>query len=346
MLQYSVLIVDGSAVMRRNIHAILDKEPQFVVVGIARTGQEAEEKIKRLSPDVVILDSEVTEKDSFTTLNRIMKLNPLPVLMVVETENESDEMSLRALELGATSIFLKRKLIAEEDLEENQNQFIKRIISVLQNETKGSNDAQNLAVKNRDNQSYSGNIDLVFIGTSTGGPSALQAILPRFPSDFPIPIIVDQHMPEGFTQSLATRFKTLCQLNVKEAEDNEILTPGTIYIAQSGFQTTIEMSKNKDYFVRVWKSDDEDILYKPCIDITLQSLAPIYRKGLLTVILTGMGSDGLEGCKLVKKYGGSVIIESEESCVVYGMPKVIYDAGVYDYQVPLSTIYKQIRYYV
>ncbi|HHY72148.1 MAG TPA: chemotaxis-specific protein-glutamate methyltransferase CheB [Bacillus bacterium] len=343
MEQYSILIVDGSAVMRRTITKFFESDARFVVVGIARTGLEAEKKIVSLNPDIVILNSEITDFDGFVTLRRLMNNNKLQKAVIVSAENEEDAKVLKALEYGATTIILKKNIVGDTSIADRKAEFISKIEAIIRNIKKtGTNfkEENEEKEKNKDRQ-----IELVFIGTSTGGPSALQAILPRFPKDFPVPIIVDQHMPLGFTQSLAARFKSLCQLDVKEAENNEVLQAGIIYIAPSGFQTTLQMVHGNPT-LKVWNHKSSDVLYKPCIDITLTSLAPIYGSHLLAIILTGMGSDGLEGCKLVKNFRGHVIIEAEQSCVVYGMPKAIFESGFYDKQVPLSDIYKQIRSYV
>jgi two-component system chemotaxis response regulator CheB len=186
----------------------------------------------------------------------------------------------------------------------------------------------------------------VIIATSTGGPAALQSLLPKFPDDIPVPILVLQHMPPGFTQSLAERFNTFCNLHVKEAEDGDILEAGNIYIAPSGFQTLLVEEKDNKVALKIEDTMDEKILYKPSINITLNSAAPIYRDRLLAVILTGMGNDGLIGCESVKAYNGHVIVEAEESCIVYGMPKAVFEAGLADIQVTLPNIFDKIMGYI
>ncbi len=189
-------------------------------------------------------------------------------------------------------------------------------------------------------------IELLFIGCSTGGPSALQTILPRFPKDFPIPIVVAQHMPLSFTKPLADRFNTLCQLDVEELKNDQVVKAGKIYIAPSGYQTKLVKRLDGTVVFKVENSEMDQTLYKPCIDITVGSAAPIYKERLLTLILTGMGTDGTKGCELVKKYGGYVFVEAEESCVVYGMPKSVVEAGYADGQYLLSRMYDEVNSFI
>lgn len=184
-------------------------------------------------------------------------------------------------------------------------------------------------------------IQLLVIGCSTGGPSALQSILPRLPSELAIPIVIVQHMPLGFTKSLAERFNNSCNLPVKEVVDGEILEKGVIYIAPAGVQTILEKAKGE---IRLRLINDCSIktAYRPSIDVFLTSAASLYRQHLLAVILTGMGNDGLKGCEAVRKYQGKILVEAEESCVVYGMPRVVWEAGYADGQFNLSDLYKEI----
>ncbi|WP_175511429.1 CheB methylesterase domain-containing protein [Alicyclobacillus macrosporangiidus] len=192
---------------------------------------------------------------------------------------------------------------------------------------------------------------VVVIGCSTGGPAALARLLPDFPADFPVPVVVLQHMPAGFTRPLAERLNRLCALMVKEGEDGEILRPGTAYVAPSGLQTTLAGTAG-GVALRVWPEErapleyasDEALapLYKPCIDITLASAAEVFGGRVLAVILTGMGKDGLAGCRAVKSKGGRVVAEAASSAVVYGMPRVVAEAGLADGQAPVGELYSEI----
>lgn len=190
---------------------------------------------------------------------------------------------------------------------------------------------------------------VLVIGCSTGGPAALARLLPNFPADFPVPLVVLQHMPAGFTRPLADRLDRLSAIAVKEGEDGEILHPGTAYVAPSGLQTTLAGAAG-GIALRVWPEDsppceyasDEAPLYKPCIDITLASAADVFGGRVLAVILTGMGKDGLAGCRAVKSAGGRVVAEDASSAVVYGMPRVVVEAGLADGQAPVDEMYSEI----
>ena len=351
MQRYGVLVVDDSSFMRRSISLILERDPQFFIAGIARDGVEAIEKVQRLKPDIVTMDVEMPEMDGLTALKKIMEISPVPVVMLSNYTEEGADITIRALEQGAVDFFLKSELIGHDVEEKTINNFLRKLKMIVESarvphrEVKGSGGKD--AKSGKGNFTATGkSVDLVIIGASTGGPAALQSILPFFPKDTRVPILVLQHMPPGFTKSLAERFDTFCSLHVKEAENGDVLEAGKIYIAPAGFQTTF--SKGSDDIVRLRVKDmpNEKTLYKPSVNITLNSAAPIYRDRLLTVILTGMGNDGLAGCRTVKKYNGHVIVESEESCIVYGMPKAIYEAGLADIQVALPDVFGKIMLYI
>lgn len=346
MKKYGVLIVDDSSYMRRCVSLIIEKDPQLFVVGIARNGRDAFEKVQRLKPDIVTMDVEMPEMDGIKALKEIMKTCPVPVVMLSIHTEEGTKMALEALENGAVDFFTKSSLIGEDVSKKVILEFLARIKAIAESKKIQNNVekiiVKEVEVKNLDPVTLPKKRDLLIIGCSTGGPSALQSILPRFPENLGVPIIVIQHMPPGFTKPLAERFDSICNLNVKEVEDGEILESGKIYIAPSGFQTYLEKSKEGKVVLRVEDYSAVDTLYKPSINVTLNSAAPIFGNRLLSVILTGMGNDGLVGCENVKENYGFVITEAEDSCIVYGMPKVVFEAGLSDIQAPLPRIFEQI----
>lgn len=340
MKQYGVLVVDDSAFMRRAISLMLETDPRFLVVGIARNGVEAVEKVERLKPDLVTMDIEMPELNGLEALEKIMKKNPVPVVMISSRTGEGARETLQALSLGAVDFFLKENLIRNINGEDQSKEFLQRLAGIV--EAKLPTIYQEYShSKNQNRNDTQKNTELIFIGCSTGGPKALQAILPGFPKEFPIPIVVAQHMPPGFTKHLAERFDSMCQMDVKEAQNDKEVKPGTIYICPSGYQTRFEKTEGKLIF-KVEDCHDVNELYKPSIDITLSSAAPIVCDRLLAVILTGMGVDGAKGSGLVKKYHGKVFVESEESCTVYGMPRAVMEAGHADGQYVLSQMYNKI----
>lgn len=346
MKQYGVLVVDDSSFMRRCISLIIERDPQFFIIGIARNGIDAVEKIQRLKPDIVTMDVEMPEMNGISALKEIMKSCPVPVVMLSNQTETDTKIALEALSLGAVDFFLKSSLVGEEAEDNLIIEFINRIKAIASSgkvQTSETNieleKAKELKV---DKSIFSHKRDLLIIGCSTGGPSALQSLLPRFPKELPVPIIVIQHMPPGFTGPLAERFDTICNLHVKEVKNGDLLEIGNIYIAPAGFQTSLQESKDNKLIFKVEDVSPIETLYKPSINVTLNSAAPIFKNKLLTVILTGMGSDGLIGCRNVRENHGCIIVEAEESCIVYGMPKVVFEAGLSDIQVPLPRIFEQI----
>jgi len=356
MKQYGVLVVDDSSFMRKCISMIIEKDPQLFIIGIARNGIDAIEKVHRLKPDIVTMDVEMPEMDGMTALKEIMKVCPVPVVMLSNRTDRDPETAFQALESGAADFFLKSALLEEKVKPEAIKDFLDRLKAIAVKAQKPVLEEQkNAAAKNVSEileqllnkpegwiERRTGLADLLIIGCSTGGPSALQCILPRFPEDTQVPIVVLQHMPPGFTKPLAERFDSICKLRVKEAEDGDILEAGNIYIAPAGYQTLIDKKTDGSVGLRIEDCPLIDTIYKPSIDVTLDSAAPVYKERLLSVILTGMGNDGLTGCESVKKYNGKIIVEAEESCIVYGMPRVVYEAGLADVQVPLSDIFHEI----
>jgi len=309
------------------------------------------------------MDVDMPEMDGMTALKEIMKTCPVPVVMLSNQTDRDPETTFKALELGAADFYLKSALLGDNVKPEIINEFLNRLKAVAEKARKSisANEEQEKKTVSENvseilenilnmpeslNETRSGLVDLLIIGCSTGGPSALQTILPRFPRDTHVPIVVLQHMPPGFTKPLAERFDTICNLRVKEAEDGDILKAGNIYIAPAGYQTFLEKIAEDSTVLRIKDCPSAETLYKPSINVTLNSAAPIYKERLLSVILTGMGNDGLIGCESVKKYNGHVIVEAEESCIVYGMPKVVYEAGLADVQAPLSSIFHKIMLYI
>ena len=339
---YGVLVVDDSPLMRKIISAMIDSFPNFYCIGKARNGIDAIEKIKRLKPAIVTLDIEMPELDGLQTLKILMNDIPMPVVML---SNGADS-TLEAIELGAVDFVIKHELIKENN-EAQTADFYHRLSAAVTAKLPKPLHVEpkmeaSIEVEEKPAYKKNSNKELLIIGSSTGGPSALQTILTKIPPSFPVPIVVIQHMPPGFTKPLADRFNGLCSLTVKEAEHNEVLTAGTIYIAPAGIQTTLKKTTDGTFIVRQKITTLVETLYKPSIDVTLLSIAEQVKDTLLTVILTGMGDDGLRGCKLMKKFGGTLIAESEETCVVYGMPKVVFEAGLVDKQLPLPHIFNEI----
>jgi two-component system chemotaxis response regulator CheB len=345
-----VVVIDDSAFMRKALGAMLSKDPEIEVVGTARDGEEGLEMIRRHQPDVVTLDIEMPRMDGLTALRHIMMEMPRPVLMVSSLTTEGAEATLKAMELGAVD-FIPKQLSKvsldivkiEDDLRAKVKLIARRRMSHMSRSPltsrvraagAGATAAPSAAGAPAERPARSGRPggaqarDLVAIGVSTGGPPAVQKVLSVLPKDFPAGILIAQHMPAAFTGPFAKRLDSVCQITVKEAEDGERLQHGVAYVAPGGKHLRIDQKVSR-IDVRVVE-EPREALYKPSATVLFESVAAgVGRRGL-GVVLTGMGSDGLDGMKLLKAKGGRALAQSDSTCVVYGMPKAIVDAGLAD----------------
>jgi two-component system chemotaxis response regulator CheB len=347
-----VVVIDDSAFMRKALAAMLSKDPEIEVAGTARDGEEGLEMIRRHQPDVVTLDIEMPRMDGLTALRHIMMEMPRPVLMVSSLTTEGAEATLKAMELGAVD-FIPKQLSKvsldivkiEDDLRAKVKLIAKRRMSHLSRSplaarvraagaagqaagaaAAGAAPAERPARAARPGGAQTR--DLVAIGVSTGGPPAVQKVLSVLPKDFPAGILIAQHMPAAFTGPFAKRLDSVCQITVKEAEDGERLQHGVAYVAPGGKHLRLDQKVSR-IDVRVVE-EPREALYKPSATVLFDSVAAgVGRRGL-GVVLTGMGSDGLDGMKTLKAKGGRALAQSDSTCVVYGMPKAIVDAGLAD----------------
>lgn len=332
MKKYKVLIVDDSAFMRKGISMVVEKSLDFEIVGVARNGKEAVEKVQSLHPDVVTMDIEMPEMNGIDALKQIMNQCPTPVVMLSALTDDGTKASMEALEIGAVDFFLKSNLLNNMSDMSIVQDFLLRLKTACQANIK----KKPISIYQTPLFSpvVSGKYECLMIGSSTGGPSALQKVLITFPEDFPVPIVIAQHMPPGFTKAFAERLNKVCALTVKEAVNGEELKAGNVYIAPAGFQTTVSFQRGKP-FITVHETYPIEALYAPSVDITLESVTSCYKEKLVTAILTGMGNDGTKGCQHAKRNKGYVLTESEETCVVYGMPKSVVEAGLSDSKQPI-----------
>ena len=346
MMPIRVLIVDDSAFMRQIFFRMMSNDPELMVVGTARDGLDALKKIEQFKPDVVTLDVAMPNMDGLECLAKIMETNPLPVIMVSSLTIEGAEPTIRALELGALDYVTKSSATRLEDLERVQEELIKKIkvaaeVPVARLEMPGPVKVAKTGVSKIPEAVFAQKIDLelVAIGSSTGGPKALYYLLPLFPKNFPLGIVVAQHMPKDFTGVFAKRLNSLCQLEVVEAKHGDKIEPGKILIAPSGYQSRVVRQGNS-LVIHIY--DQPEFLYKPSVDNLFHSLAETTKGKVLGIILTGMGSDGAAGMKKLRDLGARTIAEAEESCVVFGMPRVAIELGGAEYVESLSNIYSRI----
>jgi two-component system, chemotaxis family, protein-glutamate methylesterase/glutaminase len=332
-----VLIVDDSAFARLAISRELSSAGGIDAVDFARNGYEALEKIKQLKPDVVTLDVEMPDLNGLQTLEKIMSECPTPVVMISSLTGTGTEATIRALETGAVDFFLKHTLAnpigGGNEADTLRNKILMAAKARL---TRREATLSVPLVKTKPPKTpgiRQPATFVVMIGSSTGGPKALYQVVPALPADLPAAVLIVQHMPAGFTCSLAARLDQLSGLLVKEAAAGDVLYNGTAYIAKGGFHMVVEeggiISLNQKPTV---------CGVRPSVDVTMQSLPEVFGNAVLGVVLTGMGSDGTNGSQHIKRNGGTIIVEDESTCVVWGMPKSVAEAGYADLILPLPRI--------
>lgn len=320
-----ILIVDDSAFMRKILTDHISAVPKIEVIGTARNGEDALEKIAKFEPDAITLDVEMPGMDGLETVKEIRKKSDLPVFMV--SSLQGSDITLQALESGATDFIRKPKNIFEKK-QEFQQEIADRLAILFDKKEKKIQTFSMLdqaSVIQKETRA-------IVIGASTGGPRALLQLVQALPEDLSIPIFIVQHMPEGFTTSFANRLNDHARVPVKEAEHGEEIQPGTVYLAPGNFHMTI-------FANRILLHQQPKIHgMRPAVDFLFESAAEYYGKDVLAVILTGMGKDGTDGMKHIKHAGGHTIAQSQASCVVYGMPGSAMKAGVVDVCVALEQI--------
>jgi len=348
-----VVVVDDSAFMRKAISTMLAKDPEIDVVATARDGEEGLELIRKHNPDVVTLDIEMPRMDGLTALRHIMMEMPRPVLMVSSLTNEGAEATLKALELGAVDFIPKQLSKVSLDIVKIEANLIAKVKVVASRRlvhsrprsagivTRPATPASVPAFGRPEARAASAGAagpakspggvarrDVVVIGVSTGGPPAVQKVLSALPADFPASIVIAQHMPAAFTGPFAKRLDGLCQISVKEAEPGDRLKSGCAFIAPGGKHLLLkQMVSRVDLEI---STEPASALYKPSANVLITSAAEAVGRRALGVILTGMGNDGMEGVRVLKQKGGRALAQSDATCVVYGMPKAIVDAGLSD----------------
>jgi two-component system chemotaxis response regulator CheB len=328
------LVIDDSAFMRKALTIMLESDPGIQVVATARDGEEGIAKLTAHHPDVVTLDIEMPRMAGLATLEWIMKEHPVPVLMVSSQTRDGAEITLRALELGAADFVAKTPGGGLEILQ-IQEEVVRKALAVA-SQWKRRVAVPLPATLPRAVGRRSRRVDIVAVGSSTGGPQALQALCSSLPSDFPCGLLVVQHMPPAFTGPLAQRLNGLSPLTVLEASQGTLVEAGTVLVAPGGSHMLL---RRHGLEVRVELSEEpRDLPHRPSVDVMFTSAAQVFGGRSLGVILTGMGNDGLQGCRALKAAGGRVLAQDEESSVVYGMPRAVAEADLADQIVPLAVI--------
>jgi len=340
-----VLVVDDSGFFRRRVSEILSSDSNIQVIGTATNGREAIDQALALKPDVITMDYEMPMMDGITAVRQIMQRCPTPVLMFSSLTHEGARVTLDALDAGAVDFLPKNFEDISRNPEKVKQLLCEKVHSISRSNRRFSSAAsapaatapaarsagvvpgtapvarQSPPAAAPRRKSYR----LVAIGTSTGGPVALQRVLTQLPANFPAPILLIQHMPAAFTKAFAERLDKLCKIRVKEAEDGDLLRPGLALLAPGGKQMMVDGRGA----VRILPGD-ERLNYRPCVDVTFGSAAKAFGDKVLAVVLTGMGADGREGARMLKQSGSQVWAQDEASCVIYGMPMAVVKANLSD----------------
>lgn len=383
-MAYKVLVVDDSSFFRRRVSDILNQDSNIEVIDVATNGKEAVEKAASLKPDVITMDIEMPVLNGIDAVRQIMANSPTAILMFSSLTHEGAKATFEALDAGALDFLPKKfneiaknsddagSLLRERVLElARKSSSIKRGIIRPKRTLSSANTIQttkssalnkaptaNKFTPRTPQSSDTGKVTptklrrssgkqykLLAIGTSTGGPVALQKILTLFPKNFPLPIVMIQHMPAAFTEAFSNRLDSLCQITVREAKDGDRLQPGVAYLAPGGKQMLIDGTENAAK-LKVMEDNSPRVAYKPSVDISFGSAAKIFSGDVLGVILTGMGADGREGSRMLKNKGATIWAQDEATSVVYGMPQAVCAAGISELSLPLdeiaSTILKEI----
>ncbi len=350
MPKIRILVVDDSVVVRRMVSDALSADPQLQIVGTAANGKIALAKIPQVNPDIVILDIEMPELDGLGTLECVRKTyKKLPVIMYSTLTQRGAEATLEALSKGATDYVTKPSNVgsAALGLECIRTQLIPKIKAIC-----GCSGVANpspalvvpvapkpflhsVSIPRREER-----IDIVAIGVSTGGPNALAELIPEFPCDFPVPVVVVQHMPPIFTRLLSERLAAKSQIDVQEGHNGAVLKPGCVWLAPGGYHMVVANDRNQ-ITLHTHEGPPENSC-RPAVDVLFRSVAEMYKLHTLGVVMTGMGQDGLRGCERIRELDGQVLAQDQESSVVWGMPGFVANAGLADNILPLTQIAPEI----
>lgn len=341
-----VLIVDDSAYIRKVVRQMLSRSPFIEVIGTAHDGKEALEKVAQLKPDVVTLDLVMPEMDGLEFVQKQMARQPLPII-VISIADQSSEKVLMALDAGAVDFIHKPTALATDKIKEMQDELVTKVkgaanisfshLDLVQGSSSQSSQLKSSIGSLSVCDATHGKIDLIAIGISTGGPQALAYLIPQLPPDLPVPVVIVLHMPIGYTKMYAERLNQMSAITVKEAQDGDLITSGLVLLAQAGKHLTFRRQENGDIVAHL-TSRPFDTLHRPSVDVMFCSAAEIYQDRVLGIIMTGMGEDGKEGSAWLKAKGSLVYTEDESSCVVYGMPRSVMEAGLSDRSVSLDNM--------
>ena len=341
MKKIRVLCVDDSALVRSLMVEIINSHADMEVVAVAPDPIVARDLIKQYTPDVLTLDVEMPRMDGLDFLERLMRLRPMPVVMVSSLTERNSDITIRALELGAVDFVTKPRLGLRDGLMEYSDLIADKIRAAAMSRPRRRLERASTASAPRSlTRSFSTTEKLVMIGASTGGTEAIRQVLEPLPSNSPA-IMITQHMPAGFTRSFVERLDSLCQVQVHEAEHGQRVLPGHVYLAPGGIAHMKLARSGANYVVELEDSEPVN-RHRPSVDVLFHSAAEVAGKNAVGVLLTGMGKDGAQGMLAMKKAGAATFAQDEASCVVFGMPREALAIGAADEAVPLSEISERI----
>jgi two-component system chemotaxis response regulator CheB len=329
-----VLIVDDSAFVRKVIKQMLSRSPFLDVVGVARDGAEALELVEELRPDVITLDLNMPQSDGLSFLRQQMARRPVPVL-IVSIASRNGEQVLQALDAGAVDVIQKPTALANEKVLDMSDELVAKVKAAAHAKLDALVVHAPSKIKPTIAPRLPTAVDVVVIAISTGGPQALKYLIPQLPPDFPVPVLIVLHMPIGFTELYARSLSEISRLPVAEAGPDVKLGPGMVLLAPSGYHLSL-VRRDADSVMTHLDLNPMDSTHRPAADVLFRSASEIYGSRVLGVVMTGMGSDGTAGAAWIKAQGGQIFTEAEESCVVYGMPRAVVEAGLSDRALPLA----------
>src|SRR5215470_602581 len=336
-----VLVVDDSAYIRKVVSQMLSRSPFLTVVGTARNGLEALEKVEELNPDVITCDLIMPEMDGVEFVRQQMKRRHVPII-IMSIASETAEMALTALEVGAIDFVQKPTALATEKILDVSDELVAKIkVAANIPSTRLPLMQPSQPTTLSESTPHQQTVDIVVVGISTGGPQALRYLVPQLPADFSVPLAIVMHMPAGYTAMYANKLNEFSNLHFCEAQEGDRIAPGTALLAPAGRHLSFKRDESGAVVAHL-DARPFETLHRPSVDVLFRSAAETYGPRVLGVIMTGMGSDGKEGASWIKAGGGLIYTESEETCVVYGMPRAAVEAGLSDKSVPLDRMAQAI----
>lgn len=336
------VIVDDSAFVRKAVREMLSRSPHIEVVGMARNGEDALEMVEELKPDVVTCDLNMPELDGVAFVRKQMARRPVPILLLTASPQDA-ELVLEALQAGAVDFVQKPTALATEELLGVREELVQKVKDAAAAPPQALLPPAPLNhIEAPPGKPTSANkVDIVVLGVSTGGPQALRYLIPQFRADFPAALVMVLHIPVGYTALFAEKLSELSKLPVKEAYEGCFVEPRQALLAPAGLHLSFNRKPSGQVVVQL-SSQPSDKPHRPSVDVLFQSAAEIYRSRVLGVVMTGMGDDGKQGAAWIKAQGGTILTESEKSCVIYGMPRSVVEAGLSDAAVPLESMAREI----